>query len=92
VWARQIHDPLLFLVLRIRFVFDSGKGAEKQVTGVGHDGGAARGDAVLGLMMEETGQEFVDGGGGGEVREAGGKSGGEVGCFVASGRGAQVRR
>jgi len=82
VGARQIEDPLLLLALGIRFVFDGREGAEEQVTGVGHDGGAARRDAVLGLKMQEAGEEVVDGEGRLEIREAGHEGGGKVGKFV----------
>lgn len=57
---------------------DGGEGAEEQVAGVSHDGGAARGDAALGLVEQEAGEEVVDGDGGLEVRETGGEEGGKI--------------
>jgi hypothetical protein len=50
--------------------------------GIGHDGSAARGDAVLGLEEKEAGEEVVDGDGGAELCETGDKFGGEIGGFV----------
>ena len=62
----------------MEFVLDGGEGAEEQVAGVGHDGGAARWDAVLGLVEQEAGKKLVDGDGGLELGETGGEDGGEV--------------
>jgi hypothetical protein len=45
--TRHVDDnwrPLAFFLM-----FGGGEGAEKEVAGVGHDGGSARRDAVLGL-------------------------------------------
>jgi hypothetical protein len=63
----------------IEFFVDSGEGAEEQVTGVGHDGRAARGDAVLRLETKEAGEEFVDGDSGIEFGKIGDEFGGKVG-------------
>jgi hypothetical protein len=73
-------------VFGMKYVFDSGEGAEDQVTGVGHDGGAARVDAAFDLEMEEAGEELVDGDGGGKLGEAGGEGGGKIdGCMLVLG-------
>jgi hypothetical protein len=78
IGARHIDDDARFGVLRVDFVPDGGEGAEEQVAGVGHDGGAARGDAVFGLEMKEAGEELVDGDGGLEFGEGGGEIDGSV--------------
>jgi hypothetical protein len=54
------------------FLVHGREGAEEKVAGVGHDGGAARGDATLGLIKQEAG-EVVDGDGGLKLGEAGGE-------------------
>ena len=82
--ARHVDDDSLRLVvLRAAFVLDGGQGAEKEVTGVGHDGGAARGNAVLRLEKEEAGEEVVDRDGGLEFGETGDEFGREVSRLVA---------
>jgi hypothetical protein len=48
-------------------------GAEDQIAGVGHDGGATGMDAIFGPEMEEAGEEGVDGDGGGKFGETGGE-------------------
>jgi len=40
---------------------DGGEGAEEQVAGVGHDGGAARRDLVAGLELIEFAERVIDG-------------------------------
>ncbi len=45
---------------RMEFLFDGGEGAEQQAVDVGEDGGASRGDAVLGEQQEELGEDLVD--------------------------------
>lgn len=65
--------------VRTEFLFDGGEGAEKQAGDIGDDGGAARGDAVLGEEDEELGEDLVDVGGGGKLAEIAGEVGGEVG-------------
>jgi hypothetical protein len=64
-------------------VLDGGEGAEKQAGGVGNDGGAARGDAILGEQDEQLGEDLVDVGGGGELGELADQVRGEVGDFKA---------
>jgi hypothetical protein len=71
------------LVLGMEFALDGGEGAEEEVAGIGHDGGAARWDAVFGLEMKEAGDELVDGDGGLKFGETRDKFGGEVRSFVA---------
>jgi len=66
---------------RIGFVFDGGEGAEEQVTGVGHDSGAARGDLVAGLELIEFAEGMVDVGGGAKFLDVTDEGGGEV-CLV----------
>ena len=61
------------------FFFDGREGAEEKVGGVGHDGAAARGDAVLCEEQQEARKELVDGRGGGEFVESASEGGGEVG-------------
>jgi len=63
-------------------VFEGGEGAQKQVAGVGHDGGATRGDAVLGLEEKKAGEEVVDGDGGLELGETGDEFGSKAGGLV----------
>jgi len=85
--AREVDDDLgLVFVFGMEFVLDGGEGAQDQIAGVGHDGGAARGDAVFGLKMQEAGEELVDGDSGLEFGEAGGEGGGEIdGCVFMLG-------
>ena len=64
--------------LEFVFVVDGGEGAEKQIAGVGHDGGTARGDAVVSLEKEEPREETVDVRGGGEFGELAGEVAGEI--------------
>ena len=60
------------------FVLDGGEGAKKEAGGVGHDGGAARGDFVAGLELIEFAEGVVDVGSGAEfldrADEAGARS------------------
>ncbi len=63
----------------MEFLFDGGEGAEKQAVDVGEDGGASRGDAVLGEQEEELGEDLVDVRGGQEADELAHQVGGEVG-------------
>ena len=71
------------LVFGMEFAFDGGEGAEEKIAGVGHDGGAARLDAVVCLEVKEAGEEVIDGDGGLEFGETGDEFGGEVGGLVA---------
>jgi len=80
VGFRHVDDDSLWLAGF--FLLDGGEGAEEEVAGIGHDGGAARGDAVLGLKKKEAGKEIVDGDGGTEFSETGDEFGGEIGGFV----------
>jgi len=84
--AREIDDDLLGGVGG-DFVFDVDRveGAEEKVAGVGHDGAAARGEAVLGEEEQETGEELVDLGGGLELGEIAEEIGGEGGIGIAAG-------
>jgi len=59
-------------------VCEGGEGAKEQVTGVGHDGRAARGNTVLRLETKEAGKEVVDGNGRFEFGEAGDEFGGQA--------------
>jgi hypothetical protein len=82
--AREVDDDLRFVFeFGMDFVLDGGEGTEEQVAGVGHDGGAARVDAIVGLKAKEAGKEVVDGDGGFEFGETGDEFGGEVGGLVA---------
>lgn len=58
---------------------DGWKGAEELAGDIGEDGGAAGGDFVLGEEEEQAREEVVNLGGGGEVVEVGGESGGDFG-------------
>ncbi len=80
VGFRHVDDDSLWLAGF--FLLDGGEGAEEEVAGIGHDGSAARGDAVLGLKKKEAGKEIVDGDGGTELCETGDEFGGEIGGFV----------
>ena len=75
-------------VFGMEFFFDGGEGAEEEIGGVGHDGGAARGDLVAGLELVEFAEGMVDGDGGAEFLVVADERGGEVGLieiFLASG-------
>src|SRR6266481_7083932 len=79
LWTGHVEDD--GGVLAIFFFGDGGEGAEELVGDVGEDGGAAGGDFVLGEEEEQAREEVVDLGGGGEVVEVGGESGGDFGGF-----------
>jgi len=64
--------------LGVVFVADGGEGAEQQVAGVGHDGGTARSDAVVGFEQEQPRKETVDIRGEGEFGELAGEVAGEI--------------
>jgi len=66
---------------RIGFVLDGGEGAEEKIGSVGHDGGAARGDLVMGLKLIELAEGMVDVGGGAKFLDVTDEGGGEV-CLV----------
>src|SRR5260370_2625328 len=90
VGAGHVDDDALVLAGRgIGFVFDGGEGAEEEIRGIGHDGGAAGGGFVAGLGLIEVGQGGGDGGGGGGIldgADGGGGDGGPcAGVFVVRG-------
>ncbi len=63
----------------VGFVFDGGEGAEEEVGGVSHDGGAAGSDFVTGLELIEFAEGMVDVGGGAKFLDVADEGGGEVG-------------
>jgi len=65
--------------LGLAFLLDGREGAEEELIDVGEDGGAARGNAVLGEQDHEFGEEVMNLGGGVELAEQAGEGGGEVG-------------
>jgi hypothetical protein len=79
VGARHIDDDVLEVTGWIGFEGDSGEGAEEEVGGVGHDGGATRADFVTGLELIEFAEGMVDVGGGAEFLDVADERGGEVG-------------
>jgi hypothetical protein len=89
--AREIDDDLLgggggdFV-----FDVDSVKAAEEEIAGVGHDGAATRGEAVLCEEEQETGEELVDLGGGLELGEVAEEFGGESGIIGLMDGGTEV--
>jgi hypothetical protein len=82
--ADEVEDDLLGSVGG-DFVLDIDgmQAAEEKVAGVGHDGAAARGEAVLGEEEQEAGEELVDFGGGLELGEITEEFGGEGGIGIA---------
>jgi hypothetical protein len=58
VGAREVDDHLLGLVTNL--LLDGGEGAEQEVAGVIHDGGAARGDLVVSLELIEFAERMID--------------------------------
>ena len=59
--AGEVDDDLGFVFeFGMEFVLDSGKGAEEEIAGVGHDGGAAGVDLVPGLEFIEFTEGAVD--------------------------------
>ena len=91
--AREIDDDLLGGVGG-DFVFgvDGVKAAEEEIAGVGHDGAATRGEAVLCEEEQETGEELVDMGGGLELGEFAEEIGGDLGIGIAMGWAGGVAR
>jgi hypothetical protein len=72
----------------MEFVLDGGEGAEEQVAGVGHDGGAAGVDFVPGLEFIEFAEGAVDNDRGAEflgVSDEGGSKVGLVEVFLVLG-------
>ena len=84
--ADEVEDDLLGSVGG-DFVFDVDgvEAAEEEVAGVGHDGAAARGEAVLCEEEQEAGEELVDFGGGLKLGEIAEEIGGDLGIGVAMG-------
>jgi hypothetical protein len=72
------HVPNDCGVVVARLVLDGGEGAEEQAGGVGDDGGATGGDAVLGEEDQELGENLVDVGGRGELGKLADQLGPEV--------------
>src|SRR6266849_2659041 len=66
-------------------------GMEDQISGVGHDGGAARGDAVCGLKKQEAGEEIVDGDSGLEFGALDTSRGSSSGALIASALKREIR-
>jgi hypothetical protein len=84
VGFRHVNDDSSWLVVfLVELALDGGEGVEKEVASESHDGGAARGDAVLGLEKKEAREEFIDGKGGLEFGETSREFGGEIGGLVA---------
>jgi hypothetical protein len=79
IGARTAHDDVDGPVgVAVVVVINGAVRVEELVGDVGQDGGAARGDAALGDLDEEIGEEFVDGDGGLEVGEFADELGGEI--------------
>jgi hypothetical protein len=85
VRARHVAGNDANFLLNVELAVDGALGVEDLVGDVGHNGGAARGDAAFGDEDEEAGEELVDGKGGVEFGRLGEKVGGEV--FEVAGRG-----
>jgi hypothetical protein len=87
--AREVDDDLgLVFEFGMEFVLDGGEGAEEQVAGVGHDGGAAGVDFVPGLEFIEFAEGAVDNDRGAEflgVSDEGGSKVGLVEVFLVLG-------
>jgi len=84
IWTGHVPDDLgglVFVGRRVELAVDCGEGAEELIGDVGEDGGAARGDFLLGEKEEKAGEEVVDGDGGTELLEIGGEGGGGVSGF-----------
>jgi hypothetical protein len=84
--ADQVEDDLLGGVGG-DFVLDvpGAVGVQEEVAGVSHDGGASRGDAVLGEEEQQAGEELVHRGGGVELGEIAEKFGGQGRVGIAAG-------
>jgi len=80
VRAGHVNNEAMFLLGgRSGFPCDGGEGAEEEVGGIGHDGGAAGRDLVVGLELIEFAEGMVDVGGGAEFLDVADENGGEVG-------------
>ena len=78
--AREVDDdPGFVFEFGMEFVFDRGEGAEEEVAGVGHDGGAAGVDLVSGLEFIEFAEGAVDNDGGAEFLGVADEGCGQVG-------------
>ena len=66
------------------FEVHSAMGAEEQIAGVSHHGGASRRDAVLGLEDEQAGEEVGDVGGGLKLGDGAKEFGGEGRIGIAA--------
>lgn len=75
--ARHIKNE--FLGPAVNFHLDGGEGAEEQVAGKGHNGGAARGDLVAGLELIELAECMVDVDGRAEFLDVADEGCGDVG-------------
>jgi len=91
--ADQVEDDLLGSVGG-DFVFDveGAVAVEDEVAGVSHDGGASRGDAVLGEKEQEAREELVHLGGRVELGEIAEEFGGEGGVGLVGGCPEVVKR
>ena len=71
----------LLLGLEAVVTRDGGEGAEEEVAGIGHDGGATGSDLVAGLELIEFAERVVDVRGGEEFLDVADEGGGEI-CLV----------
>ena len=84
--AVDVHnDGGVLFVLGMEFVFDSREGAQEEMAGVSHDGGATRSDLIVGEKFVEFAEGAIDGDGGSEfdgvADEPCGDVGGVAGVF-----------
>jgi len=77
--AAKVELEGLSLGLEAVSTGDGGEGAEEEVAGISHDGGAAGSDLVAGLELIEFAERVVDVGGGEEFLDAADEGGGEIG-------------
>ena len=66
----------------MEFAVDGGEGAEKEISDVCEDGGAAGGNAVLGEQAEEIREDLIDVGSGVELSKLTDENRSEVGLFA----------
>ena len=84
----KVEFEALLLGLEAAVPGDGGEGAEEEVAGIGHDGGAARSDLVTGLELVEFAERMVNVGSGAKFLDAADEGGGEIGLveiFLALG-------
>ena len=74
-------DALIGVDRGIEFSVNGREGAEELTGDVGEHGSFARADAILREKEQETSEEIIDGDGGAELGEIGGKGGGDVGSL-----------